>query len=613
MTLQPRHDSVFRHYNQELVQVFCYFIAALLGTVLLFRKLTQHLLAQKLRHCEYLNESPSRQQLRIVRYWSILTSIIRGISYSQIHFQGVFSWLSPPSAGKDFLLIIYWSLLTFMLTYKAIIHDSEYYERIGFRAAWISVTQVPLIYLLSAKASVLGYFVGSSYERLNWLHRWVSRTLLVTVTIHGGFFMREWIKVDFFWSELRIMPMVTYGIIAWFILVWTFLSSLSPFRSMAYELFVLQHIVSAVVFLWLLWRHVPSHASYFIWISVGAFSGDWVISTIVSIYCNVHSGGIGYRLQLTADDDDITTISLENVLLSWKPGQHIRLWIPRLGPLQSHPYTIATPCLSANRSSKNNLTFIVRTYSGISKTMNKYAKRPQPYLRAFISSPYGSSPAWNAYETLVLIAASTGGSFTLPILESIVNDPMQTCVSRIRFLLLARRRGHIEFYLQRLPTSIARAAASGIYLAVEITITSRREDEGPLSEEDEQKLLYNSGEEDVEKADWSNSEGDSYPLEPGFQHISKAEDEEENENAALNPAQEDQASSRGIFYTRGRPLIAEYLKSPLEYTKDEAMVVVCGGKPLISEVRNCVAGLLRTGAPVGGTAGIHLYTEEYGL
>jgi hypothetical protein len=106
-----------------------------------------------------------------------------------------------------------------MLTYKAIIHDAEYYERIGFRTAWISLSQVPLIYLLSSKASLIAFLAGSSYERLNWLHRWVARTVLITVTIHGGFFIGEWMKADFFWTELRIMPMVKYGIYARFLLI----------------------------------------------------------------------------------------------------------------------------------------------------------------------------------------------------------------------------------------------------------------------------------------------------------------------------------------------------------------------------------------------------------
>jgi hypothetical protein len=99
-----------------------------------------------------------------------------------------------------------------MLSYNAIVDDAYYYERIGFRAAWISVTQVPLVYLLASKSRYLSLIIGISHERLNWLHRWVSRTLLATVTVHGAFFFREWIRADFVALELSMMPMVKYGI-----------------------------------------------------------------------------------------------------------------------------------------------------------------------------------------------------------------------------------------------------------------------------------------------------------------------------------------------------------------------------------------------------------------
>jgi hypothetical protein len=92
--------------------------------------------------------------------------------------------------------------------------DPEILNRLGFRNAWISVTQVPLVYLLASKSSIVGCIVGSSHERLNWLHRWVSRTLLLTVTVHGGFFMREWVRADFVNLELEMMPMVKYGIVS---------------------------------------------------------------------------------------------------------------------------------------------------------------------------------------------------------------------------------------------------------------------------------------------------------------------------------------------------------------------------------------------------------------
>lgn len=214
-------------------------------------------------------EHPTQPSNALEAAFATVTALAREISYPQLHFNNRWiSWLSPPPVGRSVLLLCYGAVLTFMLTNRAIVEDAYYHERVGFRAAWISVTQIPLVYLLSSKSSLVGVVVGSSHERLNWLHRWVSRSLLLTVTVHGGFFFREWWIADFIQKELDMMSMVKYGIGGWFILLWTFLSSLSPLRSWAYEVFVVQHIAAAVVFLCIIYIHVPSYARYNVWIAM---------------------------------------------------------------------------------------------------------------------------------------------------------------------------------------------------------------------------------------------------------------------------------------------------------------------------------------------------------
>lgn len=120
--------------------------------------------------------------------------------------------MSPPSLGKTIVLLCYWAMVAGMMTSGAVVHDAYYWERVAYRSAWIGVTQVPLVYLLASKSSLIGFLMGISHERLNWLHRWVSRTLLLTVTVHGSFFFAEWIRADFVAMELHMMKMVKYGI-----------------------------------------------------------------------------------------------------------------------------------------------------------------------------------------------------------------------------------------------------------------------------------------------------------------------------------------------------------------------------------------------------------------
>lgn len=522
--------------------------------------------------------------------------------------------------------------MVYLMTDKAVIHDAYYWERIGFRNAWISVTQVPLVYLLASKSNIIAFVIGSSHERLNWLHRWVSRTLLLTVTVHGGFFMAEWVRADFVTLELDMMPMVKYGIGAWAILVWTFITSLCPLRSMAYEIFVLQHIATAAVFLWLLWVHVPSYASYNVWFAIGAISFDRVSRWLMAVYRNLRlqrgsscsgSKAIGHHVELRAMASDVTIVTIKDVHMSWRAGQHLYLWIPRLGLLESHPYTIATPYLTSKGCHCNEIQLAIKAQAGFSRRIFRYAMRaeglPRNSLTGIVLGPYGVPPKWEAYETLILISASTGASFTLPILESMLNNHETICIQRIKFLLIVRERGHNEYYVKRLSNALSRAGALGIDLDVEIAVTgdgnSVADDDAVAVQEDHHSHVSEGDIEGLEseKAHQpyalvkshspSNSTSSWNTLAPE-RDCCCAEDGEKSQS--LLP-------SKAIIYSYERPDIASFIRCPVEMTGGETCIAVCGGKSLVASVRNFVASLSDERAVHKGTGaqGLYLHVEEY--
>ena len=231
-------------------------------------------------------------------------------------------------------------IISLFLTTNSIHHDAYYYERITFRAAWISVTQVPIIYLFAVKINIPGTLLSaSSYVDVNWLHRWASRTLLVTATVHGSFFIREWARANFFSMELQMMPMVKYGLALWGLLAWATLSSLLPLRRWCYEFFVLQHIATAAAFLWLLHVHVPAYARYNVWMAVAFLLLGRGYRSCIFVYQNtlLHSLFIkaqnplkqkfGYTANIQAFGNEITVLAVPHVPFSWQPGQPILLCV----------------------------------------------------------------------------------------------------------------------------------------------------------------------------------------------------------------------------------------------------------------------------------------------
>ena len=609
------------------------------------------------------------------------------MSYPQILYfrrSSRFDWLTPPSLGQTLVLAAYWLCVTLLLTSNAVIHDAYYWERIGFRAAWISVTQVPFVFLLSGKLNVASFLLGSSYDGISWLHRWVSRTLFVTVTIHGGFFMTEWVRADFVALELQMMPMVRYGIGAWGILLWTFLTSLAPVRGKAHHIFVLQHLAAAGVLLWLLHMHVPSYAMYNIWLAIGLLALDRIMRTCLTLYRNITIRSarsrrfsnimgrkrFGYEAEVQAFPGDVMAITIYGTSFSWKPGQHVRLWCPSISLIGAHPFTIsniATPIHDTTSPANDTtaLQLFVRAKSGFTKRLHGHASHSvqqscanpsntaqQAIAKVFITGPYGFPPTPNCYNTVILIAASTGASFTLPLLDSILSDP--GCVCRVDFVLLVQRATHAQAFLPRLVK-----AASHLQIArrieLRMTVFATRDANNVDANEDkfadaengssyenhdsatvvehkaDQKSLASSlgsENEHTEKSFMLNSDTLNRELSPAttkqpfytetsLSDLENASTSESWQAESLQPSIPSYSRhSLNITFVRGsRPCMRHVIREPVEAAEGETLVVACGGRSLMSDVRNAVAWLSDERAVHKGTGaqGIQCWVEGCGF
>lgn len=442
--------------------------------------------------------------------------------------------------------------------------------------------------------------------------------------------------------------MVKYGMGAWFVLAWTFLSSLSPLRRLAYELFVLQHIAAAGVFLWLLYVHVPVYAQYNVWFAVAAISSDWILRGILMIWKNHRlqtkkacngTQRIGHEIEVEAISNDLTIVTIKDVHLTWMPGQHLYLWLPYLGPLESHPFTIASPYTTKAECHCNEIQLAIRAHSGFSKRIHNYAKKTQGManssLAGFIAGPYGAPPRWDAFETLILISASTGASYTLPILESLLASPATICTQRIFFLLVVRDRPHCQYYENRLSKALALAEARGIDLEVEIAITGgasslaeSKSDKSPTIEESQVDEKRQSSEDEIEETDQKKNgsyvlvQSDSISVS-SFSKPSSSQPTKESSKCCCSCSEDAGPCCcagpsavppmREIVYSYSRPHIADFIRRPVEITGGETSVAVCGGKSLVATVRNSVARLSDERAVHKGTGaqGIHLHVEEY--
>lgn len=559
---------------------------------------------------------PTKPAGPLSQAWATATAIGREVTYPQAYVPTRFlTWLTPPSTGRTLLLLVYWAVVIYMATAGAIVKDAYFWERIGYRNAWVTATQVPFLYLLASKSSVLGKIAGSSHERLNWLHRWVARTMFVTATVHGWHFYSQYQRAGMVSHMIEMMPMIKHGLGAWAMLLWANVSGFLPLRHLCYEFFVAQHMMTWILFLWVLYVHVPAYAQYNVWFAVAALSFDRFCRMVLFVWQNIKirpnvstcKGGqrIGHQAQVRAVGEDITVVTIKDVHFRWQAGQHLYLWIPSIGLFDHHPYTIASSHGLRDTCICNSIQLVVRKHKGFSQRLHRRAKKMKESGRkntvtVWVTGPYGLPPRWDVYDTLVLISASTGASFTLPILESVLSAKEKTmCTRRIDFLLAAKKGDEIDYYVQRLHDMINKAAGVGIELKVHIAVTR-----GPPLP----TLVAAPGDEDQRV-------GASPGSSPSITRVDGASIDVEKQEGKVARRGSSASNDSHVRHSTSRPNIEAFVREAVEAAGGETSVVVCGGRSLVARTRNCVARLSDERAVHKGTGaqGIHLHVEEYGF
>ncbi|KAK3399158.1 FAD-binding domain-containing protein [Sordaria brevicollis] len=646
--MERRHEghhmggpASFQTTNMGLSHDFWYIIVAVVGFMALLRLVNLYKARSRLQK-RFANsvQYPTKPSNQFLEIWATITALIRESSYPQLYVPSTwFSWMTPPPLGRVITLLVYWAIIISMMTANAIKHDAFFWERLGFRNAWITIMQMPLLYLLASKCSIIGLIVGTSHERLNWLHRWVGRTMFVTGAVHGWYFFTEWQRADIVDYQMKMMTTVKYGFGAWAILGWSLIAGFAPLRRLGYEFFVLQHLVSAILFIWLVYRHIPKEARWNVWFSIGALCFDRACRTILLVWQNVKfrpnrskcKGGqrIGHFAQIRAVGDSITVINIKDVHFRWKAGQHLYLWLPAIGPMEAHPYTIACAHQLPETCICNSIQLVVRKHGGFSKRLHEralkdHAEGKKGNYTVFVSGPYGMPPRLDIYETVILISASTGASFTLPILEDLLANANTNCIKRIDFLLTTKQGEEIDFYVKRLHEFLDKAKEVGVELLVHVAITrSGRPDLPPTSilpttrdrtEGKSSSRSSSTGPAATERRDpEKRSSNNTSTGTTGTTTTTTVGGKDIEETLTHRRPLSESSTDSHVHHSTTRPDIAAFIRGPVEATGGETKVVVCGGPSLVARVRNCVAALADERAVHKGTGaqGIGLFVEEY--
>lgn len=630
-------DDQLKIIGNNYAKYFWYAVIVVIAIATIFNFLRWWILQLRLRQAAQKKESPSKPKSLPATWLATITALGRELTYMQWAPITHLAYFKIPPVGTITLLLGYLALVLGLEFADSNVHGAQYWQALGVRAGWLAVAQVPLLVLLINKNNVIGLLTGVSYERLNVVHRWSARIMLLLAIFHFAFQSTGWQKYGVMKLEWETDDCPTTGIAAFALLLWMNLTTIAPLRWFNYEFFVVQHILTFFGFIIAIMFHLPSTAltsRVYINIPIGLYLADRIIRTIALAWHNLRYS----RATLTQLEGGVTKVRISNKSLTcWRPGAHVLISMPRFGLLQSHPATI----LSTPRSHNGDLLFILKSHKGFTKRIMEGANSSTTALvsekqddedqntqisthMAFLDGPYGASHSdFAAFDSVCLIAGSTGVTFTTSVLQDIADRATHAGralpVRRIQFIWCVKDTTWASWISEELSAIYEQLGKADIQLRISIYVTCADKFTNPGA------VLKECGCQ-CEKIEGKpcccvqvDEDDTGEEIKPASVNTAGKLPVSASANSAPSSLNSDSTNAGrkmpilpcATFYS-GRPQIEEVLADMLDHAEGESAIGACGPLGLTSELRNTVVKLSDERAIHKGTGaqGCYLHVES---
>jgi hypothetical protein len=431
----------------------------------------------------------------------------------------VSTWLANPllglSRGAVLILIVYglWNTI-WLFAFSSVVTNLR-------RAGFISVAQYPISFALGTKNSLVGLFVGRSYEKLNYLHRWVGRIMYAACVFHVVGYLVLWTKQGILTDQLKLTQR-DWATTAFGAMSLCALLSMPIVRRNTYAIFYHSHWIGFSVMLLATYYHVKSTLPYVL----SSFL-IYLIDMMARFYKSHYTTATLY----TMPELNTTFLEVPSLSSGWRTGQHVRLRIlsTQMGWFrwaEPHPFTIAS---IPTRKRTGGLQLYIKKSGDWTKALYQMAgmheggdveggegaarRRRETVIgrgkrvKVIIEGPYGGTgnAIVSSFSAALIVVAGSGITFALANIRDIIKAASRGS-SRIRILdmvwvvqdsrsvvpllptlsgllLRAERTQTIEFvisiYYTRAPS--ASEAAMSYTVPRSLTINSGRPDLGTIA------------------------------------------------------------------------------------------------------------------------------------
>lgn len=379
-----------------------------------------------------------------------------------------FSLGNAPTMGQTWYIIMFLVLNVILsaVGYNSVQPNSwftdtwqEVMAYVSNRTGVLAFALAPLVILFAGRNNVLLWLTNWSHSTYMLLHRWVARIFALQVILHSitevVLYQRQ--------GELATQqtePYWIWGIVATLACVIMIVVSMLFFRRLSYEIFLIIHIIMAVVVIIGSWYHVEIRYTrkwgYQYWLY--AACAVWFFDRLVRVGRILKNGM--RRSKVIEMGKDIVRIDVKDVRWNARPGKHTYAYFPGLDwlrPWENHPFSViptvllqsqghnivastssqhsasdieksgaldnaavsaATTNLLKNNGSTTGISFYVRKSTGLTKALVQHTS-----LLTLLDGPYPNNSTKNVLQTdrLILIAGGIGITATLPFIPQHLN------------------------------------------------------------------------------------------------------------------------------------------------------------------------------------------------
>ncbi|QIW95807.1 hypothetical protein AMS68_001325 [Peltaster fructicola] len=329
---------------------------------------------------------------------------------------------------------------------------TTFYTDAVHRTGVVIATNICALFLLAGRNNPLIYFLGISFDTYNLIHRWLGRIVVLEAIAHVVFWivgkyatMDSKTATTIIQNALASSPVIISGTAATAAFIVLLLHSPGAIRHAFYETFLHVHILVAAVATGALWVHIKGLATQTVLLVAILF---WAVERLVRLALLVRrniKGGLS-KAEFEALPGEAVRVTL-HIARPWtfRPGQHIYLYVPSLGLWTSHPFSIvwsedqdgynrekALPLTYTDPLARKQTTMslIVRRRTGFTNSLYKKAAGSKFTTTALVEGPYGQQ-CFRSYGTVMLFAAGVGITHQVPHVRDLVASFANgTCATR---------------------------------------------------------------------------------------------------------------------------------------------------------------------------------------